>query len=244
MPRVLHRAASLLTAIAEQPDRSTTVLAAAAGLAPATAARLLADLRGLGLVDQDGRRSGWRLGPALHALTRRQAYHDDLIARVQPHAEALRRRFACGVVLTVLRGEERVELFHREIPGRPVSTTPLPRQHDVVETAGGRLLLALQPAARRRDLCGRLGLPGPAWPGLLTRRELDAELRTIARAGWYAKVSPPAWGVAAAIRGLAHGPAALGAYLRDAGGADHSALRDAVIAATRAVSAGLPPCTT
>jgi len=55
-------------------------------------------------------------------------------------------------------------------------------EDELIATASGRLLLAMQPAATRRRLCAQLGLPDQRrWPGCVDRREILAELAQLAR---------------------------------------------------------------
>lgn len=234
MSRVLARSVTLLRRLAAAPGAGTVEIAATAGLPAATAARLLADLRALGLADQDGVRGGWHLGPQVYALAQATAYRGIPLQRFAPAMHALARRHRCGVVLACLRGAHRITLLHLPRPGRPGGTA-YTESDDVWTTAGGRLLAALQPPRPRRRLIAAAGLPGPAWPGVLTARELEAELRAIAAQGQCEMTGPLSRSLAVPVRDAGGRVlASLGVYrLPTVPAAEWAALRRALLRVAR-----------
>lgn len=238
MSQVLDRSVRLLTALAERAEGSTTgTLAAASGLPPATTARLLAAMRQVGFADQDGRRGRWRPGPLVSALAARAPYRHALTRLVRARAQELASHHRCGVVLSCLRGSRRITLLHLPRPGRQ-GGAPFSESDDLWDSAGGRLLVALLPRPARTRLMSVIGLPGPTWPGLLTRTELDGELRAIAQAGQAERLAHGTRSLACAVPDGQDGLASLGAYLAD--GPAWAAMARDLIALAAAIAADLP----
>lgn len=180
---VLARASALLSDLAAVPGQGLDDLAAGAGIPRATCARLLVALAGLGWVEHAGRGRGWRLGPRAQAIAEGAPYRTRLLAAARPQLFAAARALGQPVALSVLLGTRRLVLERAHPDGRCDRRLEIDGQADVPASFTGRLLLALQPAARRRRLCRLLGLPDPRrWPGCVDRRELQAELRRLARA--------------------------------------------------------------
>ncbi|GDY14176.1 hypothetical protein LBMAG53_30540 [Planctomycetota bacterium] len=237
MSQVLDRSVRLLTALAARAEGATTgTLAAASGLPPATAARLLAALRQVGFADQDGRRGRWRPGPLVSALAARAPYRHALTGLVRARAQQLASHHRCGVVLSCLRGSRRITLLHLPRPGRQ-GGAPFAESDDLWDSAGGRLLVAHLPRQARIRLIAVIGLPGPLWPGLLTRAELDGELRTIARAGQAERQAHGTRSLACAVPDGQGGLASLGAYLAD--GSAWTAMAQDLLALAAAITADL-----
>jgi DNA-binding IclR family transcriptional regulator len=205
----LVRAVRLLRAVAAGPA-TTGALAAATGLPPATASRLLAAWRDLGFVDQDGPRSRWNLGPQPCALALNSRYAR--IARnLEPALNQFARRHGCGVALSLRRGLQRINIIR--VQPASLHSELLVEQDDLVRAASGRLFLALAPPAQRRRLCAACGLPGPAWPQAVDTRELMELLRAIAAERRCEVELPEWWAIACALPAPWGETLAMGAYL-------------------------------
>ena len=180
--QVLARASALLSDLAAAPGQGLDDLAASTRLPRATCARLLAVLAGLGWVEHAGRRRGWRLGPRAQAVAEGAPYRTRLLAAARPHLAAAAERLGQPVALSVLLGARRLVLERCAPDGRRDRRLEVDADADIAASLAGRLLLALQPPARRRRLCRILALPDPRrWPGLLDAGELADELRRLAR---------------------------------------------------------------
>lgn len=215
MADLLARATSLIAVLGSRPQALSEV-AGAAGLAPATATRLLKRLVELGWADQDGNRGAYRLGPRAYALADAVPYRRELIDACTGPMRALAARHpAAGVVLVVLRPWGRHLLWEcgAFAGGRQGRLRLL--AEDLWSGASGRLLVACLPARERQAWIDHVGLPAPAaWRGIVTRRELLAALAELRRAG-ESEVEQPRrglWACAVPIPDREGGTAALGAY--------------------------------
>lgn len=180
--QVLARASALLSDLAAAPGQGLDDLAAGCRLPRATCARLLAALADLGWVEHAGRGRGWRLGPRAQAVAEGAPYRTRLLAAARPVLADAARALGQPVALSVLLGARRLILERVAPDGRRDRRLEVDEQADVPASLAGRLLLAIQPPARRRRLCRDLALPDPhRWPGLLDSRELATELRRLAR---------------------------------------------------------------
>lgn len=180
---VLAKATSLIDALAERGGEPATLgeLAAAAGLPNGTAGRLLKDLVLLGWADQHGRRSGYRLGPRASGLGLAQRHRARFFELARACLPALAQRINAPVSVACLRGLRRRTL-HEWLPDAGERQPLLDERDDLWVTAGGRLLAAHLPAAERRQLIARVGLPARSdWPGVATADDLRDELTWIRR---------------------------------------------------------------
>lgn len=207
--QVLHRASHLISLLGSRVQPwALRELAQAARLPPSTCVRLLHDLVALGWADQGGPRCGYRLGPRASALAATAPYRGALVAMVRPILAGLAAGPGRMAHLIALRGQRRQILA---VAGDAAGLAPLSEDDGLYAKASGRLLLAMLPVQRRREVLDRLGLPTAAqWRGLATRRELESALAEIRRErccrlhqdGWH--------GEAVALRAGADGWLALG----------------------------------
>lgn len=187
MSSPLARASAILSHLGSEPDRAFTVQEVAQAVAQPTSTcqRLLGQLVELGWADQRGRRLGYRLGPRAYALTTAQPYRARLMSCAQDPAYALAESLQRQVLVAVLRGTTRQTLCEYRPRSGARGGRRFLETRDCYRTSGGRVLLAMQPRSRRDRVIDELGLPTQeAWPGVLTRRELDQELADIRRRRW------------------------------------------------------------
>lgn len=188
MSSILSRSSQILSWLGSQPERLFTVqeIAAACQLPASTCTRILKELLHLGWVDQRGQRQAYRLGPRAYALTTAQAYRSSLVDRSFPVAQELADHLDQLIVVAVRRHTVRQTLFECAPYTGAVASSFLKENNGLYHSAGGRLLLALAGKAVQNQLIAELGLPTAAvWPGVLTRRELDDELRLLKKQSYY-----------------------------------------------------------
>lgn len=182
---VLSRGSALLDHLASDPDRAWSIsqLATATNLPAATCHRLMRELVALAWAEQRQQRGGYRLGPRAYALTTGQAYRANLFDAIMPTLQRLADGLGLPVVLAGRRDARRQTIWVSQPVGSSANQLAPYDTDDLLVTSGGRVLLALAPAAERRRLLDQLHWDG-VWPGVLTRRELEDELRAIRRHRW------------------------------------------------------------
>jgi len=184
---VLRRASDVIDLLGANPAATFGVheVARAVGLPPASCHRILRELVDLGWADQPGPRKAYRIGPRVWAMTRARGYRPGLMARVRDPARRLAERIGRPVLIAVLRGTVRQTLWEYRPDGVADPARQFRESPDLYRTSGGRLLLALADRRRRDAIVDAYGLPDPqAWPGIVSRGELEHELAAIRRRGW------------------------------------------------------------
>lgn len=187
MSSILKRSSQILSWLGARPEQQFNVqeIASACELAPSTCTRILKELLALGWVDQRGQRQGYRLGPRAYALTTAQAYRSSLVERCYPIAQRLADQLQQVIVVSIRRGLLRQSLFECAPFTGPISSSRLKEHEELYRSGAGRLFLAMAHKSVQNRLIAELGLPSTqAWPGMLTRSELDQELRHIKKQGW------------------------------------------------------------
>ena len=187
MSSILERSSDILSWLGAHPEQLFSVhdIATACKLAPSTCTRILKELLALGWVDQRSRRQGYRLGPRAYALTTAQAYRSSLVESCYPVAQELADQLQQIIVVSIRRGLLRQSLFECAPFTGTISGSRLKEHEELYRSGAGRLFLAMAKKSVQNRLISELGLPTKqAWPGMLTRNELDAELRQIKKQGW------------------------------------------------------------
>lgn len=138
----LTRALTLLQAIERLNNRGSTAdLARAAGLAPATALRLLVTLEDAGFASRGS--VGWRVGPELIRLARRADPHRALARRAGPVLEDLAAHARESAMLGVPRPGPEVDVVAQADGARLLGITNwVGRSIALHASAAGKLVLA------------------------------------------------------------------------------------------------------
>ncbi len=151
--QALRRGLSLLDIVAENPGLRFSEIADRAGLARATAHRMLATLVEAGLVRIDERDQGYHLGFRLFEMAHRVWDQFDLRSAAEPELERLRDISGETVRLAICDGDEALTVDQREAAqtvrlGNAVGA----RQPMHASGAGKALLAHLDPLAREQML--------------------------------------------------------------------------------------------
>lgn len=224
-------------------------VAAALGLAPATAHGIVATLRGTGFVEQDGRDSRYRIGPGLARLGRecRGMDRHDLRSAAMDWADSLAGGTGLAVVVGVPDGAQ-VRLVHHVF--RPDGSAQRIRTGSALPlhaTAPGKCLLATAPSAV--PATGALVLDRYTGRTCTSAGTLEAHLDLARRRGYATDGGEYRIGVGGAAAPLRGGGGlvvgALGVTgpveeLFTASGALRSRIAEDLLGAAREVSAALP----
>ena len=212
----LEKTIAVLEALARTPATPLPLrtVAEASGLTRPTAAHILRRLGALGYAEQEARRGGYRLGPAVWALTRGAPYRRDLVRAAEPHLARLARETGESVVLVALRNSRRLRLCGIEGGGVLRVSEDVVSDDDIYRTPTGRLLLA-HAAPHERETCLAVhGPPAADWPEAPTPAALEKALEALRRhRGCLVLRGPEVTGLACVLREGDHVPAALGLYL-------------------------------
>jgi DNA-binding IclR family transcriptional regulator len=179
----VDRAVQILELLARNGRTAVGEVAAELGVHKSTASRLLNALESRGLVEQDSARGKYDVGVGLLRLASTVSARLSIVQRVRPVLERLADEFDETANLAVCRSGQAVNVD--QAMGRsPLMTydwignaTPLHA------TASGKIMLAAMSPAERSRALGRRPLPRNTDATVTSRRDLDAELRSIAERG-------------------------------------------------------------
>jgi DNA-binding IclR family transcriptional regulator len=167
-------------------DRSLSVteLAERSGLPHSTTHRLVASLRGIGLLDQDGNRSEYRLGLKLFEFGNTVLINMDIHAEARAHVELLGLEAGEGVHLCVFDGW-RMSFVDRAAGGRSgTQNSTIVMEFSPCHCTGvGKAALAYQPEPTI-DRIVRLGLPAYTHHTITDPQALRSELAAIRARGY------------------------------------------------------------
>ena len=179
----VDRAVSLLQALAAHGPRGLSELAAEVGVHKATAFRLLATLEARGLVQQDGDRGRYRLGPSAGQLAAGAARAHDVAGLCRSLVAELAERVGDTVNLVVSDGREITTVDQASGPAIVASADHVGRRGPLHATAAGKVFLAAAPAEEVARLAAG-GLERYTPHTLVTREALDADLALTRSRGW------------------------------------------------------------
>jgi len=141
----------------EEPRLSLSEIARRAELPLSTAHRILATLREAGLVEQEGERDLYRLGPKLFELGSMVLANMEVHREALPFIEELSRESGETVHLGVFDGSQVVSIEKMDSPHGLASNVTIGKGAPAYCTAVGKALLAFQPEPVLDHVC-RQGL--------------------------------------------------------------------------------------
>jgi DNA-binding IclR family transcriptional regulator len=162
---------------------SLAEIARKTGLPKPTAHRVLASLREVGFIEQDGERESYRLGIRLFTLGSTVLANMDLHREATPFVEQLTRLSGEGVHLCVFDGTQMVTVDHREADGRSVDSVTTITGSPAYCTGVGKAALAFQSAEAIAQVV-RAGLKRFTRNTITVPERLSEELAKIRRRGY------------------------------------------------------------
>jgi DNA-binding IclR family transcriptional regulator len=204
----VRNAARLLKVFrSRETDLGVSELSRRLGLGKSTVHRMLTTLVAEGLVEQDPRTGGYRLGIVMFELGQAVRVHMDLHAAVGPVLTELRTQTGESSQVGVLDGHEVVYVDRMESAHSLRLFTDTGRRVPVHCTSSGKVLLAYLPEARRQAVLREAPLDALTPHTITSRDLLVAELERVRRRGWSEAVNEREIGIAS-----------IAAPIRDAGG--------------------------
>jgi len=199
----VKKALDLLTMLSASPEepQPAGVLARKVGMHPSTCSVMLKSLVKYGLVDQNGNRQGYTLGPMAYFLTRNGPYQKHIVLAAEPVMRRLVSEFQEKVLLAGLSQKGRILLA--VVEGNQEIRIAKDRLFldDIYRTATGRLLLAYLPPEERRERIVNLGWPGDSWPEADSEQELEKALAHVHDQGYVVhRLSPQLMQLAFPVR--------------------------------------------
>jgi len=204
----VRNAARLLKVFrSREADLGVSELARRLGLGKSTVHRMLTTLVAEGLIEQNPRTGGYRLGIVMFELGEAVRVHMDLHAAVGQVLGELRAQTGESSQVGVLDGHEVVYVDRLESAHSLRLFTETGRRVPVHCTSSGKVLLAYLPAARRQAVLHAAPLTALTPHTITSAEQLVAELGRVRRRGWAEAVNERELGVAS-----------IAAPIRDVGG--------------------------
>jgi DNA-binding IclR family transcriptional regulator len=180
MIQVIHRALDILELIASDRSRLFTLgeISTQLKLNNATCANIIKTLVARGYVEQEGRKTGYRLGSMAYLLTGNYSHKQELLeASIEP-MNKLALSLNEGCILSVLKDNTRI-LLH-EIKSTHELQVINKKEKDVYLTSTGRMILACMEEKEQKEFIRKYGLPSSeVWTGIEDEEDLLLELARI-----------------------------------------------------------------
>jgi DNA-binding IclR family transcriptional regulator len=193
----VRNAARLLKVFrSREADLGVSELARRLGLGKSTVHRLLTTLAAEGLIEQDPRTGGYRLGIVMFELGEAVRVHMDLHAAAGPVLAELRAQTGESAQVGVLDGHEVVYVDRLESAHSLRLFTETGRRVPVHCTSSGKVLLAYLPVAGRHAVLRAAPLTALTPHTITDPGRLAAELARVRRRGWAEAVNEREIGVA------------------------------------------------
>ncbi len=167
----------------QDPRLSLTDIARKVGLPLSTTHRILATLRDVGLVEQEGDRDLYRLGLKLLELGSMVLANMEVHREALPFIEELVRETGETVHLGVFDGSQVVSIEKMDSPHGLASNITIGKGAPAYCTGVGKALLAFQPEAVVDQVC-RLGLTGHTPQTITDPAKLRRELAQVRSQGY------------------------------------------------------------
>jgi DNA-binding IclR family transcriptional regulator len=193
----VRNAARLLKVFrSREADLGVSELARRLGLGKSTVHRMLTTLAAEGLIEQNPRTGGYRLGIVMFELGEAVRVHMDLHAAVGQVLGELRAQTGESSQVGVLDGHEVVYVDRLESAHSLRLFTETGRRVPVHCTSSGKVLLAYLPEARRQAVLRAAPLTALTPHTITDRERLAAELARVRHRGWAEAVNEREIGVA------------------------------------------------
>ena len=193
----VRNAARLLKVFrSREADLGVSELARRLGLGKSTVHRMLTTLVAEGLIEQNPRTGGYRLGIVMFELGEAVRVHMDLHAAVGPVLGELRAQTGESSQVGVLDGHEVVYVDRMESAHSLRLFTETGRRVPVHCTSSGKVLMAYLPEARRQVVLRAAPFTALTPHTITDRSQFAAELDRIRRRGWAEAVNEREIGVA------------------------------------------------
>jgi len=180
MIQVIHRALDILELTARDRSRLYTLgeISGRLKLNNATCANIIKTLVTRGYMEQEGRKSGYRLGAMSYLLTGNHSHKRELLSAATDLMTQLSVSLNESCILSVLKDNIRITLH--EVKSTHELQVINKKEKEVYSTSTGRMVLACMEDKEQKEFIGKFGLPSSGvWEGIEDEDDLITELHKI-----------------------------------------------------------------
>lgn len=180
MIQVINRALDILELIGQDRTRLYTLseISGQLKLNNATCANIIKTLVNRGYIEQEGRKTGYRLGSMSYLLTGNYSHKQELLSAAIEPMNQLSATLNEGCILAVLKDNIRIILY--EVKSTHELQVINKKEKDAYRTSTGRMILACMDEKEQLDFIHKFGLPSPdIWAGIEDEEDLIMELGKI-----------------------------------------------------------------
>lgn len=180
MIQVIHRALDILELIAQDRSRLYTLseISSQLKLNNATCANIIKTLVIRGYLEQEGRKTGYRLGSMSYLLTGNYSHKQELLSAATEPMNRLSALLNESSILSVLKDDVRLVLY--EVKCTHELQVINKKEKEAYRTSTGRMILACMEEKEQTEFIRKFGLPAPdVWPEIEDEEDLMTELNKI-----------------------------------------------------------------
>ena len=180
MIQVINRALDILELITQDRSRLYTLseISNQLKLNNGTCANIIKTLVSRGYIEQEGRKTGYRLGSMSYLLTGNYSHKQELLSAATEPMAQLSNMLNESCILSVLKDNMRIVLH--EIKSSHELQVINRKEKEVYSTSTGRMILGCMEEKEQKEFIRKFGLPEPeAWAGIEDKDDLMTELNKI-----------------------------------------------------------------
>lgn len=183
--QMLDRTVSILDSFSlDRPVMGVRDVARATGLSSSTAGRIMAYLKGLGILNQDPDTLAYMMGSKPLAWAGIYTVTSDVRSLALPIMVKLQEQTRETISLYVLEGDERVCVERLESPQTVRIVARIGRRIPLYAGSAGKVFLAFLPDARREEILKKTKLVPMTEKTISSLDELEANLQKIRKQGY------------------------------------------------------------
>jgi DNA-binding IclR family transcriptional regulator len=180
MIQVIHRALDILELIAQDRTRLYRIseISTRLKLNYGTCTNIIKTMVTRGYLEQEGRKTGYRLGSMSYLLTGNYSHKQDLMAAAIDPINELSYSLNEGCILSIVKDDTRIILYEAKCTHELQVINK--KEKVAYATSTGRMILACMEYKEQKEFISKFGLPEPeVWHGVEDKDDLITELNKI-----------------------------------------------------------------
>lgn len=180
MIQVINRALDILELISSDRSKLYTLseISSQLNLNNGTCANIIKTLVSRGYIEQEGRKTGYRLGSMSYMLTGNYSNKQELLSAATEYINQLSLKLNESCILSVLKENTRIVLYETKTTHELQVINK--KEKEVYRTSTGRMILACLDEKEQKEFIHKYGLPSPEiWHGIEDEDDLMMELNKI-----------------------------------------------------------------